>query len=280
MASSNDADSAVVLSGKGGCGKSLWQTTLAGESSLLQLHTLVVDTDPERNMSNRFGVAQHATGLGSVLEDAGVNSGDADAEKGAKRVLAEIRETNWDGVDLLPAGASLTGASQIAIPDVWLLRDILTAADVYRAYDLILFDTGGRTGSLTTIAMYAADSAYAPISPTLDAVRKATEARTRVERIQRAHPLRWTGVVLSGIDSRYAVEVAIREQAYSVFGDEVRADVPRRGAINEAYQLGERLGDRADVRSRSLAAMFAGFLRRDILRQKDIPGIPDEGVIR
>jgi hypothetical protein len=50
--------------------------------------------------------------------------------------------------------------SQVNIADTWLLRDMLLAADLLELYELILFDTGGRTGSLVTLAMYAADVAY------------------------------------------------------------------------------------------------------------------------
>lgn len=63
--------SAVVLSGKGGTAKTLWQMMLAGEASLMGVATLLVDADPERNLSNHFGVSRHSTGLGSVLEEAG-----------------------------------------------------------------------------------------------------------------------------------------------------------------------------------------------------------------
>src|SRR5689334_3771784 len=252
------ATSITVLSGKGGTAKTLWQMTMAGEASRAGLATLLIDVDPERNLSNRFNIPQHSTGLGSVFEQAGVTAGEGDADRGAKRVVDEILPTLWAGVDILPAGASLTGISQVTIPDTWLLRDILTAAELPERYDLILFDTGGRTGSLVTLAMYAADVAYAPIAPTTDAIRKATEAKTRVERIQRAHPLRWAGVVLSGFDTRIGIEEAIRDKVYEEFGDEVRAEVPRRASVNEAFQLCERLGDKGDVPSRGLADIFRG----------------------
>jgi chromosome partitioning protein len=275
------ATSVVVLSGKGGTAKTLWQMTMAGEASRAGLSTLLIDIDPERNLSNRFNVPQHSTGLGSVFEQAGVTSGEGNAEHGAKRIVDEIMATPWAGVDLLPAGASLTGVSQVAIADTWLLRDIITAAELPDRYDLILFDTGGRTGSLVTLAMYAADVAYAPIAPTTDAVRKATEAKARIDRIQRAHPLRWAGVVLSGFDGRVGIEEAIREKVYEEFGDEVRAEVPRRASVNEAFQLGDRLGDRTDVAAAMLARVFLGFLRRDLMQHPDLPdGVPTTGVIR
>lgn len=275
------ATSVVVLSGKGGTAKTLWQMTMAGEASRAGLSTLLVDIDPERNLSNRFNVPQHSTGLGSVFEQAGVTSGEGDADNGAKRILDEILATPWPGIELLPAGASLTGISQVAIADTWLLRDIITAAGLPERYDLILIDTGGRTGSLVTLAMYAADVAYAPIAPTTDAVRKATEAQARVDRIQRAHPLRWAGVVLSGFDGRVGIEEAIREKVYEEFGDDVRAEVPRRASVNEAFQLGDRLGDRTDVAATGLARIFLGFLLRDLMQRPELPiGVPATGVIR
>lgn len=275
------ATSVVVLSGKGGTAKTLWQMTMAGEASRAGLATLLIDIDPERNLSNRFNVPQHSTGLGSVFEQAGVTAGEGNAEQGAKRIVDEIVTTPWAGVELLPAGASLTGVSQVAIADTWLLRDIITAAELPDRYDLILFDTGGRTGSLVTLAMYAADVAYAPIAPTTDAVRKATEAKARIDRIQRAHPLRWAGVVLSGFDGRVGIEEAIRDKVYAEFGDDVRAEVPRRASVNEAFQLGDRLGDRTDVAASALARIFLGFLRRDLMQHPDLPeGVPATGVIR
>ncbi len=275
------ATSVVVLSGKGGTAKTLWQMTMAGEASRAGLATLLIDVDPERNLSNRFNVPQHSTGLGSVFEQAGVTSGEGNAEQGAKRIVDEIVVTPWPGVELLPAGASLTGISQVAIADTWLLRDIITAAELPERYDLILFDTGGRTGSLVTLAMYASDVAYAPIAPTTDAVRKAGEAKTRVDRIQRAHPLRWAGVVLSGFDGRVGIEEAIREKVYEEFDEQVRAEVPRRASVNEAFQLGDRLGDRTDVAASSLARIFLGFLLRDLMRRPELlDGVPATGVIR
>jgi chromosome partitioning protein len=273
------ATSVVVLSGKGGTAKTLWQLTMAGEASRAGMSTLLVDVDPERNLSNRFQVPQHSTGLGNVFEDAGVTMGEGNADRGAARLVGEILATPWDGVELLPAGASLNGIGQVAIPDTWLLRDILTTAGVYDRYQLILLDTGGRTGSLVTLAMYAADVAYAPIAPTTDAVRKAGEAKARVDRIQRAHQLRWAGVVLSGFDTRIGIEDAIRQKVYEEFDGEVRAEVPRRAAVNEAFQLCERLGDRGSGATSGLAEIFRGFLVRDLMQCADV-STPAMGAIR
>lgn len=271
------AVSAVVLSGKGGTAKTLWQMMLGGEASRLGIKTLLVDADPERNLSNHFGVSQHSTGLGSVLEDAGLNFW-ANPDNAVKRVDEEIIDTKWPHVELMPAGASLTRVAGIGVSDTGLLRGIFKSAGVFDRYELVLIDTGGRTGSLEALAMYLADVAYAPIAPTIDAVRKATEARTRVERIQRNHPLKWCGVVLSGFDTRNGIEQSIREKVYGEFGDEVRAEVPRRAIVNEVFQVGDRLGDRHDVIARHLAPVFRGFLERDLLGRSG-EGVPPPGVL-
>ena len=259
------AVSAVVLSGKGGTAKTLWQMMLAGEASRVGISTLLVDADPERNLSNHFGVSQHSTGLGSVLEDAGLTLWGNPAQ-GAKRLVEEIIETAWPGVELLPAGASLARVGHVAVADTWLLRDIFTAAGVFDRYELVLIDTGAHTGSLVALALYMADVAYTPITPSIDALRKAIEARGRVARIQRAHPLNWRGVVLSGFDSRNSIEQAIRGRVYEEFGQEVRAEVPRLAIINEVFHLGGRLGDRSEVTATNLASVFRGFLIRDLMR--------------
>lgn len=237
---------------------------LAGEASRAGISALLVDADPERNLSNHFGVSQHSTGLGSVLEAADMSLW-GNPDQGAKRIDEEIIETRWSGIDLLPAGASLGRVAGLGVPHTGLLRAIFDIAGIPDRYDVILIDTGGRTGSLETLAMYLGDVAYTPIAPTLDAVRKATEARDRVERIQRTHPLQWRGVVLSGFDNRNGIDQSIRERVYQEFGDKVRAEVPRRAIVNEAFQLGNRLGDCSDPIAKNLARTFQDFLERDLL---------------
>lgn len=246
----------TVLSGKGGVSKTLWQVLMAGEASRMSIPTLFIDSDPERNASNKFGVGSQSTGLGDVFEAAGaVDGNELDLDAGSKRILAEVVDTHWDYVDLIPAGNALGAIGQTSMSDSWVLRDLLERSGLAESYSLIFIDTGGRTGSLSTQSMYAADVAYAPIGPTRDAVRKALEAKARVERIQRAHPLIWAGVVLSGFDLRVGMDDAIKEAALEAFGDEIRAVLPRRATIHEAFQLAERLGDRRDVASTDLAGI-------------------------
>lgn len=272
---------AIALSGKGGTGKSFIQVNLASEASLAEIPTVLTDLDPELNLSRRFGVPRDAVGIGDVLVAAGVLNGDGEwnVEAAAAKLHEAVRPTHWPNVSIVPAGRTLVGLGQLKIEEDWLLREIYEEAGIPKKYRLRLFDTGGRRGSLVTQAMYASDAAYAPINDMDDAVTKALEARERVKRIQKAHPLRWAGVVITGIDTRTAINQEIRRTALTKFGAEafadgeadlpcgdVRAEIPSRAAAHEAYTLVERMGESRDPKAQHAAGIVRRFLTRDVLQ--------------
>lgn len=267
----------LVASGKGGTGKTLWQRLIAGEASRRGLRTLLVDGDPEGNLSSRCGINAHATGLGHVLDEAGVMQDDADVDAGAERLRGEVVELPWSGVDLIPAGAKLQGMAQVAIPDLRLLRVIFEEAKVLEDYDLVLLDSGGRTGSLVSSLMYLAEVAYAPITPSEDAIKKALQARARVHRVAQVWDLEWAGVVLTGFSRRSGdYDAEVYAAALRTFGAQVRADLPARAVVTEAYGLQQRLGDRRGPEAHNLAGILEGFLMRDLLGDRTWP----EGILR
>ncbi|NIF03803.1 ParA family protein, partial [Pantoea sp. Acro-805] len=65
--------------------------------------------------------------------------------------------------------------------------------------------------------------------------------------------------MLTGFDTRINVQAIIREDAITQFGDQVRAELPRRTAIDEAFQVGWRLGDRRAPEITALADIVRGF---------------------
>lgn len=271
----------MPVSGKGGIGKSWLQLQLAAEASCLNIPTLLVDTDPERNLSYKQG---HGTeeGLGAVLTDAGALTGDIDGldpDAGAKRLDEEIKPGTWPNVWVLPAGRSLNGIAQVNVPNLALLRAIFLSADLYRRFGLILIDTPGRTGHLTSMAMYAASRCYAIATNTSDSLRKVGEARRRVEAIQESYALGWAGTVLTNF-GRDGIQDALHEQAKTTLAGDIRMDLPPRSVLRETFELapqGERLGDRRGAQARNLSHAIRSFLLRDVMQ---LPGdnIP-EGVL-
>jgi chromosome partitioning protein len=274
------ARAVLVLSGKGGIGKTMWQYLLACVASRAGLRVLVIDADPVANMARRLGVGRHVAGLDAVLQAAGVRAGSHDPAAGAAAFkehvidLATIMPV-WTGVHFLPAGPELQSVAQINLPELWVLRDVLEDAGVFDDYDLVLLDSGGRTGQLVQATMYAADVAYTPISDTDDAIALAREARDRVTRLQRVHPLQWKGAVLTNFSAQVGIDGGLRIKAVDELGEAIRAELPRRSVLKEIYMYGERLGDRGDVKTRRLAWVVGAFLQRDLLDQS-FDGLPQD----
>jgi chromosome partitioning protein len=270
----------MPVSGKGGVGKTWMQLQIAAEASRLGIPVLMVDIDPEGNLSYRQGVlGQH--GVGEVLADAGALTGDPDAldpVAGAKRLNEVIRPGTYPGVDVVSCGPSLNGIGQVNIPNLMLLRAIFVEADIYSRYGLILIDTPGRTGHLTSLAMYAASCCYGIVTNTKDSIRKVVEARRRVSAVQGSHPLRWAGTVLTNF-GRDGTQDALHTMALDTLGDDARIELPPRSILRETFELaetGERLGDRRGALPQNLARAERSFLLRDVFQLDGAPG----GILR
>lgn len=289
----------IGMSGKGGTGKSWLQWMLASAASTEGIPALLIDLDPEANLTNAlaknaFPQLRRAPGIGDVFVDAGAlwaeDGEDYEIEPAAAKLRQIIVPSTLPGVDFIPAGRQLhaVGQAQLRGRD-WgtLLRRLLEAAGLRRRYRLILIDTAGRRGPLVTEAMYAADVAYSPINANDAAITKALEARERVFKIQEAHSLRWAGVVITGIDTsrNTAANVLIRRDALHAFGatidpetevvvepGEVIAEVPYRPAsLHEAFLLMERVSDRPGRQALDSSRLLSALLHEHILRSAPLP---------
>lgn len=301
----NQCVTCTALSGKGGASKSFMKWMLASTASTEEIPTLLVDLDPEANLTQAQSEAipelQGAPGIGDVLIEAGAlwaqDGEEFDIEKGAAKLLEVITQSKLPGVDFVPAGKQLQaiGAGQLRGNNWgWLLDQIIEAADLRSRYRLILLDTAGRRGHLVTLAMYASEVAFSPINGISQSVKKALEAKARVQAIQKVHPLRWAGVILTGIDITRgtAVNHLIRQEAAAAFGAEIAdsddskdnlrdgskfetwgeviADIPYRPALlHQTYELKERLSDQAGAQARDLSQMMSTILHRYILAPAD-----------
>jgi cellulose biosynthesis protein BcsQ len=290
----SDGVGCTFLSGKGGAGKSFMCFHCAGEASAQKIPTLLADADPERNLTSKF-VGDHpdlqdARGLADVLIAAGVLDGDDDFDVAAGAALLKeviVRDV-WPNVDYLPAGKKLNAVSQQTLSGEnwqWLVREIFEEAELYDRYKLLLLDSAGRRGSLVTMLMYACDVAISPITDMDDSIAKAEQAKARVEAIQSSHPLKWGGVVITGLDLRAAINQVIRADAAATFGaeldkegqfvtwGEVIAEIPyRSGSIHEAYHMGQRLVDRPATAVRELRTIFSGLLHDHVLNAHEHAG--------
>lgn len=145
---------------KGGAGKTTTTANLAAVAGAAGLRVLIVDADPQGQLTESFGVeAMPSRSLGELLDRSQANP----------PALADVRlSAVAPGVDLLPAEERpLERAEREMDGDplggLLVMRDLLATVD--GDYDLCLIDTPPRLTSLTTGSLVASDAALLVMEP-------------------------------------------------------------------------------------------------------------------
>ncbi|MDA3148090.1 ParA family protein [Leucobacter sp. UCMA 4100] len=167
-----------ISSLKGGVGKTTVTLGLASAAFSLGLRTLVVDLDPQSDVS---------TGLDVSPTDETKNI--ADILENPKDVRDAILPSGWnkhhDGaIDLLlgsPSAINFDGPHP-TMREIWKLEEAL--ATVEPDYDLVLIDSSPSLNALTRIAWAASDRVVIVTEPGLFAVAAADRALRAIEEIR------------------------------------------------------------------------------------------------
>ena len=249
----------TVLSQKGGTGKTTTVRTLADVFRRIGIEVLVVDLDPQGNLSDYFDVP-------------------ADADPTIADVLAgQARAADAIHDNILPANLGLAEAELVLSGKMGRELTLKRALrDVKRHYELILVDCPPALGLLTVNALVAAD--YALISSeaeyfSLQGVEQALEVIELAK--DSLHPdLEWLGVVLNIADMRLVHSREALRQLRERFGDKVFATVVRRSVrYAESAERGVSILDYAP----GLGADYLG-LAEEVLRRLDGFEEPLEGL--
>lgn len=167
-----------ISSLKGGVGKTTVTLGLASAAFSIGLRTLVVDLDPQSDVS---------TGLDVSPTDETKNI--ADVLENPKTVREAILPSGWnkhhDGaIDLLlgsPSAINFDGPHP-TMREIWKLEEAL--ATVEADYDLVLIDSSPSLNALTRIAWAASDRVVIVTEPGLFAVAAADRALRAIEEIR------------------------------------------------------------------------------------------------
>jgi chromosome partitioning protein len=181
------AHTIAVLSQKGGTGKTTMVRTLADVMRRVEVPTLVVDLDPQGNLSDYFDVPPEAEPtIGDVL---------AGRAQAADAILG----------DVLPANLNLAEAELVLggkMGRELTLRRALS--DVVGDYEVVLIDCPPSLGLLTVNALVAADHALITAEAQYFALQGVEQALqvTELARESLNPGLDWLGVVLNIADMR------------------------------------------------------------------------------
>jgi chromosome partitioning protein len=181
------ATTIAVLSQKGGTGKTTTVRTLTDVFGRIDLRVLVVDLDPQGNLSDYLDVAPDATPtIGDVLSG-----------------RAKAKDAVHDGI--IPANLNLAEA-ELALGgkmgrELTLKKALRSVAD---DYDLVLIDCPPALGLLTVNALVAADYALLSAEAQYFAMQGVEQALEVIDLAKDTlNPgLEWLGVVLNIADMR------------------------------------------------------------------------------
>ncbi len=208
----------IVLNQKGGVGKTTTVANLGACLAELGKKVLMVDVDPQANLSLHFGVEvpRGEPSLYTLLQ----------GENGPEEVLCT---TSVDGLHLLPGNVDMAGLA-VELPkersSLFVLRDVLQG--VWNGYDYVLTDSPPSLGMLTLNAMCASQEIFITLQTEFFALQGVGKLIQTVHKVQTLNPgVDVTGVVACMYDARTCLAKEILAEIRKHFGRRVFDTVVR-----------------------------------------------------
>lgn len=248
-----------VSSLKGGVGKTTVTLGLASAAFARGVSTLVVDLDPQADVSTGMDVPVAAVNVADVL-----------ASPKEKVVRAAITPSGWTRgrggvVDVMvgsPAAINFDGPHP-SVRDIWKLEEAL--AHVEAEYDLVLVDCAPSLNALTRTAWAASDRVSVVTEPGLFSVAAADRALRAIEEIRRglSPRLQPLGIIVNRARMQSLEHQFRIKELRDMFGPLVLApQLPERTSLQQAQGAAKPLHVWPGESAQELARMFDQLLER------------------
>jgi chromosome partitioning protein len=253
-----------VANQKGGVGKTTTAINLATALAIAEQRILLVDMDPQGNLTSGVGLKGQAAPAGTIYQ-ALTSPEPVDAGQ-------FVLDTRVKGLSLIPADRHLTGAEVelVSLPNrERRLRDLLDA--LRPRFDFILVDTPPSLGLLTLNALVAADAVLIPLNCEYFALEGLADLVATLRRVRAAlNPaLDIAGVLMTMYDDRTNLGQQVARDIRGFFQDRVyQTVIPRNIRLGEAPSHGLP-AILYDVKSRGSEAYLA--LAREVLAREAAP---------
>ncbi|GAB2559749.1 ParA family protein [Leucobacter ruminantium] len=257
---------------KGGVGKTTVTLGLASAAFSRGLRTLVVDFDPQSDVS---------TGL-DVNPEGHANVAEVLESPKEKTVRAAIAHSGWNRyheggrIDLLvgsPSAINFDGPHP-STRDIWKLEEALAVVEA--EYDLVLIDCAPSLNALTRTAWAASDRVLVVSEPSLFAVAATDRALRAIEEIRRgvSPRLQPLGVLINRTQPNSMEHQFRIRELREMFGPLVlNPQLPERPSLQQAQGAAKPVHMWPGEASQEMAANFDLVLDR-ILRSAGIDAPP------
>lgn len=205
----------AIFNQKGGCSKTSTCSNLAAALSLKNKRVLLVDCDPQSNLTSSVGIDDES--LESTIYTL-LTSRDLSYET----IHKVIMPTTYENLSIIPSDITLSDA-EISLSNTISRETILKRilAKVKDDYDYIFIDCPPSLGLLSLNALCAADHIIIPVSPDFFSLKGIKHLLSTIEAVQNTiNPdLSILGVLITKYDSRKTIAKNIQEILRENFGD-------------------------------------------------------------